>query len=676
MQTYKGWIARLASFVIASLVVGLLTPFFSPVYAATGDPADLMQQGKVRTCLKAAWNNESDQKGSKQLRAIHLTGRCEAPSGCDCLLNQMQNGAVAADRDGNLDSEFCEETAKLDSPEKVQQLAQVLGISSSLMAKWAPKKEMTQAEKDERNKKLRNRCQKAIREANDPVLAAVPVGVRKCNIVKNNIASRGSSNSNVLGLTADGKIPYGNVDIVIQEDTYKHAPISFTAVGSNDPVGSGGTGKTDVAKAGLHTTLKNALLGFLSNDTSVDVKGLAKDCAGISWDPYGRVFDSQTLEPIPDVIVELIDESTKQPVAMTFNLSYDVTGDDGLYNIQVEKEGIYSLTVDSLTTHTFVKNPKLHPNWKYIYSDLYYPGDIFTETQNVPTHHDIPLFLEGEPFRDAVAKIVPGTLKSEDMSGVIVYTGRTTFPMAQICLIHEKTGEKVGQCVNANNIGNFSIAMEKGDIPSSRLRVSAQKVDLTNPALFTNPSEVEVLHMNSLMLPEIQSPYYFDPILSLVEGYAQDVGGKRIGDSVVQVRLKSNKQLFFETKADPLGFFAIYEPNLPTLEYYLEFADPKTGKRVTQSTSEFIDANKEYLETNNINLVTATKDNEPVEIKKVDGRMGSMQSESDPEIPQNQQVIKTNTLDPRIAVVAVILFALVAIGIAAVILIKRQSKVV
>ncbi len=643
------------------------------VYAA--NDAELMQQGKIRTCLKATWSTDGEhEKGSKQVRDVILTGRCEAPAGCDCMLYQHPNGAVASDQEGNLDTDFCEETAKLDSPEKVKQLAQVLGISTSLMAKWAPKKPMSEEEQAIRKKKLRNRCQKAIREANDPVLASVPVGTRKCKIVKNNIASAGSGNSNVLGLTADGKIPYGNVNIVVQEETYIHSPIEFSAVGINDPVETTSGGENNAAGAGGHSTLKNALLSFLSGETTSTVKDLAKDCTSISWDPYGRVFDSQTLEPIPDVIVELMDAETKQPVEMAFNLNYDVTGDDGLYNIQVEKEGIYSLSVDSLTMHTFVQNPKLHPNWKYIYSDLYYPGDIFAESQNAPTHHDIPLFLEGEPYRDAVAKIVPGTLKSEDMNGVMIYSGRSTYPMAQTCLVNEQTGEKVGDCVNANNIGSFTIAIPKSEVPNTRLRVSVQKVDLTNAALFDTTGEVQTLHMNSLMLPEDQAPYYFDPVLSMVEGYAKDAEGNRIGQATVQVKLKANKQVFFETKADALGLFTLYAPNLPTLEYYLEFNNPKTGKSAVQTTAEFVAANKEYLDEKKLNLVLALKDEQPVEVKKVDGRLGSnLSSGGAQNQPTPVQIQSKPSVDPRVAIVGVILIALFGIGIAAAVLIKRQN---
>lgn len=646
-----------------------------PVYAA--NDAELMQQGKVRTCLRPQWSNGTESGGSKQTRGVVLTGRCEAPTGCDCMLYQHPNGAVAADQQGNLDADFCEETAKLDSPEKVKQLAQVLGVSESLLAKWSPPKPKSPEEIAERNKKLRNRCQKAIREANDPVLGQVPVGARKCKIVKNNIASTGTGNSNVLGLTADGKIPYGDVNITVQEETYKHSPLEFSAVGTNDPVETSSGGENNAAGAGGHSTLKNALLSFLSSETTATVKDLAKNCTSISWDPYGRVFDSQTLEPIPDVIVELMDETTKKPAAMQFNINYDVTGDDGLYNIQVEKEGVYSLTIDTLTQHTFEKNPTLHPNWKYIYSDLYYPGDIFAESQGIPTHHDIPLYTEGEPFRDAVAKIVPGTLKSEDMNGVMVYTGRSTFPMARTCLVNEQTGENVGACVNANNIGRFTIALPKTDVPSTRLRINVQKVDLTNPALFTDSGELENLHMNSLMLPENQAPYYFDPVLSMVEGYAHDAAGNRIGNATVQVKLKANKQLFFETKADALGLFTLYAPNLPTLEYYLEFGDPKTGKSAVQSTAEFVAANKEYLEEKKLDLVLAQKDEQPVEVKKVEGRMGTSTSsagQQEDQVPVQQQV--KPAVDSRVIIVAVILFMLVGVGVAAAILIKRQSKTV
>jgi hypothetical protein len=535
---------------------------------------------------------------------------------------------------------------------------------------------MRQAEIDERNKKLRNRCQKAIREANDPVLGAVPVGVRKCNIVKNNLASAGSPRgaNNVLGVTSDGKIPYGNVDVVVEETTYKHAPVEFSAVGSNTPATSENGSESEAVGAGGDKSLKNGLLGFLAEQVSEVVSGVAKDCASITWDPYGRVFDSRTLEPIPDVMVDLIDDATKQSVVMQSNLSYDVTGDDGLYNIQVEKEGSYTLQVDSLTTHQFVANPSLNPLWSNIYSDLYYPGTVFYEKATAPTHHDIALQLDGEPYHDAEAKIVPGTLKSEDMNGVMVYTGRSTFPMAKVCLVDENANQTVGDCVHADNIGSFTIALEKTEVPPVRLRVAVEKVDLTNPALYTDKTPPKLLHMNSLMLPETQKPYYFEPVLGLVQGYAQDVVGKRIANATVQVRLKANKQLFYQTTADPLGFFTIYAPNLPALEYYLDYVDPKTGKSSPQSTSEFVRENTDYLEANKINLVLAQKDSQPIPVQKTAGKLGH-EVERPTAFPNRAaQVAVGGAGGGMVLWVGIIIVVLVLVGVGAAVFIQKQRN--
>jgi len=588
-------------------------------YAQTppGNVADLAAQGSVRTCLIPQWGDDSEGKGYEKVRLVHLKGRCESPGGCECVLYQHPNNAVAADAEGELDSEFCNKTANLSEPEKTKTLARVLGISTKLLAKWAPKQPLSPEEQEIRDKKLRNRCQKAINEANQPVLRSVPVGTRRCSIVKNNLASANleAGKSNVLGVTSEGKIPYGNVDIVVKELTYKHAPLEFSAVGNNDSKTTVDTAENNLSTAGNDNTLKNGWLSFLKGKDKTTVTGLDKDCLSITWDPYGRVFDAQSLEPLPEALVDLIDNSTNENVVMKQNLSYDVTGDDGLYNIQVDKEGEYKLTVDPLTPHSFVQSPLLSKYWRYIYSDLYTKDTTFKETYNTPTHADIALQPDGEPFREAVAKIVPGTLNAQDMNGTIFYKGRSTFPMALTCLVHEITGEQVGDCVHANNVGYFTISLQKEKVPLARLRVVTKKVNLNDPKLYSDTVKVEPLHFNSLMLSDVQKSYFFEPILSLVEGYAYDLNHKVIPNAVVRIVLKESKQLAFETAADDKGYFVIYADKLPYMEYNIEFRNPQNGAKLSQTTSQFASLNATYLAQNKINLLLSQKNGKAI-VKK------------------------------------------------------------
>lgn len=644
------------------------------------DPAnskELMEQGRVRTCLKASWNNLSEERGSKRTQTVRLQGNCMSPSGCTCVKYQHPNGAVAADQEGNLGTDFCEETAYSGS-----NLDNVLG-ATDLLAKAEPtekpsRKSLAKTDAEKRAIDLGNRCNKAKREASDPVLAAVPVGPGTCRIIKNNLAKNTAQDSNtqVLGVgDTAGLIPYGPVDILVQEETYKHSPLEFSAVGAITPditasdLGAGG----EIAE-GNDNSQKLGTFEFMAAALDVSVEDIASNCTAISWDPYGRVFDAESLEPIAEVEVELLDGTTQEPIEMSFNLPYDFTGNDGLYNIQVEKEGKYSLTVEPITEHIFTSTPKLSRFWNKIYSDLYFPNQTFVEKLGEGTHHDIPLQSEGKPYKGAVSVVVPGTLKSEQMGNKIIFTGRVTFPMAKVCLVDDANKKQIGDCVNANNIGRFTIGVDKVVLPSNRLYIATEKVDLTNPDLYKKEQPLETLNIYSSPFTKINNKYYYEPILSLVEGYARGLKGEVIPNAKIQVKLKVNKSLFYETKADDSGFFTIYAKNLPYLEYYFEFINPQTQEVTTKSSSGFVLDNKDYLGTHNINLMAAVKNNQPV-INPQTGQLNQIDNSGPVSGAEGAKSSSgTSPIKMEIVIVAFVLIVLITATAGILIYIKRQNK--
>src|SRR3989339_1758482 len=89
-------------------------------------------------------------------------------------------------------------------------------------------------------------------------------------------------------------------------------------------------------------------------------------------------------------------------------------------------------------------------------------------------------------------------------------------------------------------------------------------------------------------------PVGFNPILSYIEGYAYDKTGAIIPNAKIAVKLKANKEIFYQTTADENGFFMIYLNHLPFFEYYFDITAPN-GITVTQTTTEFKNLNQDYL---------------------------------------------------------------------------------
>lgn len=666
---------KLLKFIIPVFLIILSFYIVTKTIAQT-DPSpkdnDLVKQGRIRTCLHAQFNSVPPGGGSLKDTSIWLRGVCSSPTGCTCIMNQGTNGA-AEGVDG-----ACEESDAAAYAGPNTDGIQVLGESTSLLAKGPP---TDPEEIKSRAKKLRNRCQKFIREANDPVIASAIPGITECNVVRNLSANNQPVNNNqsVLGASSS-YLPPGPVNVIVEAKTYKHVPVDFSAVGdlpANITTSELGTGEN---VEGDDTSQKLGQIDFTAADFELSVENLETNCTQISWDPFGRVFDAQSLEPLMDAEVTMIDEITKKPAIMSFNFNYDVTGQDGLFNILVENEGSYSLMVDPPHTHQFVSNPKLSAYWPKIYSDKYLPGDTFIEKKGVATHHDIPLqSKDGKPYTEAVALVIPGTVKHEMIGEYIVYTGRNTFPMAKICLVNEATGKQVGKCVHANNIGKFSIALPKLSVPDKKLLIKAEKVNLNDPKLYVKNQETETLHLNSIYIPDKSASklLFFEPILSLVEGYAYDGKGAVIPGAKIEVKLAINNEVVYETKADDSGFFTIYNKDLPYLEYFIEYTDPVTGKKNVKTLSQFSSDNKSYIESNKINLVTATKNGQPV-INPKTGQLNEISDINPNSIGKNDQpdtITKNNPINVQMMIIVLILILLLVVAAGIAFYIKKSKSV-
>lgn len=583
-----------------TIMIGLAGLFFNIQYSFAGivsyDVAALMKQGEIHRCLTPGWSGEIPRgsRGTGKINMdIGLTGMCDSPTGCTCLFcwgGSHDEAYIARANNCAL------------KPEDV--------VIDPVVLASLPSKGITEAEY--RLKQVQA-CARLVSESKDLVL--VNPGCKPCNITKNKNPYLGKetasvpNQSQVLGIQVGPVFAQGPVEAAVQEDIYRHTGYDFSAVYpapiEGVDMGTGGETITGEAK-----TQQLGSFGFKFEDFTSE--GMEESCKTIYWDPFGRVFDSLSLEPISLREVTLIDDSTGKPVVMRSSLNYDITGEDGLFNILVEKEGSYHLKVDQSSIHEFKSNPILSPNWSKIYSDLYYKGTSFIEKVNVPTHHDIPLQPKGSPYRGAVAQLIPNTLKSQNTGSHIVYSGRNTFPMAKICLKDEDMGKIIGHCVNANNIGIFTLAIPKDQVPGKKLIIDAEKVDLNNPNIYKKNQIISTINDSSSFAFKAVEKYYFEPILSHVEGYVYDSNGNPIPNAEVLVKLANNNELIHKTKADDYSFFTIYTKDLPFLEYYLEFIDPKTQTRIKKTPSQFISENKQYLNLRKINLMSATKDSQPI----------------------------------------------------------------
>src|SRR3990172_2231190 len=179
-------------------------------------------------------------------------------------------------------------------------------------------------------------------------------------------------------------------------------------------------------------------------------------CVSIRWDPFGRVFDSQSLEPISNVTVTLLDKN-KIFADMPGLSNPEITEADGIYNFFVDIKGKDPETFyvsPFKSTHTFTATPNLNPNYNKAYYDIYKPGDPIVEAPGVPEHRDIPLDPgTNPPFRSDPVSMTAAAVR---LGRYTRYEGTVSHPLSIITLIGKNSLTEVAR-TNADREGYWTI---------------------------------------------------------------------------------------------------------------------------------------------------------------------------------------------------------------------------
>ena len=615
--------------------------FISPLLISalqTDDPSSIMDQGSTRTCLHVKSAGQISQPNKNKMLAyatLNLDGQCISSTSCEIWLHNSGNSNIETNeamlkkcKNGGTQN-FCNKTDEIE--EEIQS-------DINIDPKW------TQI-------------------TNFTILSSKP-GHTSIALGNGEEAVLGVETSATQG--SDGTVPPGEVDISVTDKYAAHVDWSYYAVGDGQmlstEMGAGGAIPIDDQN-------KTPQIGSFDDPVpTIDInqEGLKEDCVTFYWDPYGRVFDSPSLEPMSGIKVTLLDDVGLPAVIDGPFKNNDITKlDNGVYNILVSKEADYQLAVDAPTTHLFTREVNIHPNYSGIYSNIYLPGDIFHEAP-IPVdapkdfdylkyQHDIPLVSKGDPYfmPEEDVFVLKSTVMSADMGGFINFKGRVTFPKAKICLVGKESKRIFGNCVNADKYGNFAINIDKNKSPQEYLYIITEKVNLTQPILKSN--SIDLSNVNF----EDENLTGYEPILNYVEGFAYSEEGQPVPSAKVTVKLKDGDKSFYTTTADATGYFTIYGKNLPFPEYYFEVDDNKGSPPVVLTTSEFVKINKSFLVNQSLNLMNSTKNNQPI-INPATGELNQI-------VRTNNKPLKSAKIVPNLnflitgVIIILLLVALVAI---------------
>ena len=345
------------------------------------------------------------------------------------------------------------------------------------------------------------------------------------------------------------------------------------------------------------------------------------NCISLSWDPYGRIFDSKTLEPVKDTNVTLLKKRDNGLFTMMTPddllggniLNPQLTKEDGGFSFVVP-DGTYKLTASNSNYVFPEQTVNLQSNYLKIYSDIY-PGQTDGEIvqQGVIQHRDIPL---GQVLAvpETSAKVMEYFYDLNKSTSVVTVNGRVSHPLAKVKAYSLKpdpvTQENVRfrllpEMVSADKLGNFILRVDqsKFELTESFGEITVEKVDLTQPGLVEKIKQwlygFTIGKVSAQTL--IASSVRLEPIPNHLEGYAFDAAGNVLPNSTVSIYLSFSNKPTYQTKTNDQGYYQISSEFLPSMPYRITYTTP-SGQVVKTSTGKYIAKNSDTITASDINI--------------------------------------------------------------------------
>ncbi len=400
-------------------------------------------------------------------------------------------------------------------------------------------------------------------------------------------------------------------------------------------------------------------------------EGALAGCKAISWDPYGIVFDSQSLEPVAGIKITL----TKKRANGVFTIARGedtpsilnpvTTIEDGAFEFFVP-DGTYRLNVIA-SGFTFPSTVKLNPNYAKIYSELYRGEDII-EKGGIQ-HRDVPIDSKTTPYHSNVKLIAYFPLLDKGTNTMIIQ-GRVTHPLTKINIYGKKPAiDKPNTFVRTKLLTTLA-ADKKGQFD---IRYNMNKLGPTEVV-----GDIEFIKPDYTIMKDDQTSrnttLKTEPILNYLEGYAYNQAGKPIPDATVGVYLNLSNKPAYETKADANGFYRISSEYLPSMSYGVRY----TGAGGTNSltTSQFIAQNTKYLETQGSNLFVFRDKKGKTFTQGEREKFATEETPSNLTAPQEESkpIVQSKKAASDVLPIVIILVLLGLAGVAVVVYFMKKNK--
>lgn len=421
---------------------------------------------------------------------------------------------------------------------------------------------------------------------------------------------------------------------------------------------------------------------------TLDFETSAKDCEAFNWDPYGRVFDSKTLEPLKGVSVSLM----KQRDAGTFSLlqASEVMG-GAIINPQVtEADGEFSFVVPDATYRIVPSAPgykfpvdtvaTVNANYTNVYKDIYpaVTGNDINQKGSI-VHRDIPMEPVGVSQNNPV-EMMEYFAQVDKLTNSFIIEGRVSHPFTTVNIWTQK--ENVGQTVaryrkivsaDADKTGYFKIVVNQKDFEVNESIGEAELVKKSAGAATTSNVQSFLQKVIGIFVPQVSAQtrnpsIKLNPIPNYVEGVAYSAAGQPIPNATVSVYLTFSNVPYYTTTADADGHFRITSEYLPFMPFTFGYRTAPNGAVTKVTTEKFLSQNAKYIEENKINVN---------EYKDSKGRTGEQvlqqRTQNAAQQAKNQAAAMSDSQNNFTVVIFVILL-LVVIAAILVLYLKNKKK--
>ncbi|MDA1317428.1 MAG: carboxypeptidase-like regulatory domain-containing protein [bacterium] len=357
-------------------------------------------------------------------------------------------------------------------------------------------------------------------------------------------------------------------------------------------------------------------------------------CDTLTYDPYGRIFDAVSLEPIALAQVSLLqmDPRTKEfslayaQSRSAINVNPQSSYKDGGFSFLVE-DGDYKLQ-PTLGGYNFLSKAEqtLGSNVTQIYSDIYYADSPVIKQRGSIQHRDIPL----QPI-DGVGKVYDIQIISQNQEPVLKngvqivnINGQVSHPFAKtdvhICGVQPNSATETCNLYKSytssnggpDKYGVFSFDIDQSELASGqRFRVDFTKQDLTQNILTNaiNLQDILVWIQDVLGVGIVQAQEKGDstslniePMVAYIEGYAYDAEGTILPNATIHILIPFAKRPVHSATANENGYYRITSEYLPTSPYTISYTS-SAGVTSEITTSQFLLQNKEFISSENVDPI-------------------------------------------------------------------------